>query len=340
MKDVLKSLSLFALLIILISCTDSTQVKTEFGLVLHGGAGSIYEGRYTAEQEKQFNDKIQEALNVGYEILKNNGTSVEAVTKVITILEDSPLFNAGKGAVLNSEGNVELDASIMSGKDLSVGAVARLSKIKNPILLANAVKDKSKHVFLVGDGAEIFAQEQGFAFVENEYFLTKERLDTFNKIKAEEKAKNQSLNYIKEEYKYGTVGCAALDKNGDLAAGTSTGGTMNKRYGRVGDVPVIGAGNYANNATCAISATGQGEYFIRGVVAHDISSMMEYGGMSLKEASNKVIYEKLKTLGGKGGVIGIDRSGNIVSPFNTDGMFRGFILDDGIPVINFYKEEK
>lgn len=339
MKDVIRSLFILTILLFLISCTESDQQKTEFGLVLHGGAGSIYKGRFTAEEEKIYEDKIKEALNAGYEILKNNGTSIEAVTKVITILEDSPLFNAGKGAVLNSEGKVELDASIMSGKDLTVGAVARLSKIKNPILLANAVKDKSKHVFLIGDGAEIFAEEQGFEFVENEYFLTPEKLESFNKIKAEEKAKEQSSIQRNEKFKYGTVGCAALDKDGNLAAGTSTGGIMNKRYGRVGDSPIIGAGTYANNTTCAISATGQGEYFIRGVVAHDISSLMEYKGMNLKEASKKVINEKLKTLGGKGGIIAIDRYGNIADPFNTEGMFRGYILDDGTPVVKFYKED-
>lgn len=339
MKGVIKFVLLLALVFLINSCTESNQIKTEFGLVLHGGAGSIYEGRFTEEEEKIYQQKIEEALKAGYEILNNNGTSVEAVTKVITILEDSPLFNAGKGAVLNSEGNVELDASIMSGKDLSVGSVARLSKIQNPILLANTVKDKSRHVFLVGDGAEKFASENGFAFVDNDYFLTKEKLDTYNKIKAEEKSKQQSSLTNNSEFKFGTVGCAALDKDGNLAAGTSTGGIMNKRYGRVGDSPIIGAGTYANNATCAISATGQGEYFIRGVVAHDISSMMEYGGLSLKEASKKVINEKLKTLGGKGGIIAIDRFGNIADPFNTEGMFRGYVLDDGKLIVKFYKED-
>ena len=227
----------------------------------------------------------------------------------------------------------------MSGKDLSVGSVAMLSKIQNPILLANTVKAKSRHVFLIGDGAEKFASENGFAFVDNDYFLTKEKLEKYNKIKAEEKSKQQSSLKNNSEFKFGTVGCAALDKDGNLAAGTSTGGIMNKRYGRVGDSPIIGAGTYANNATCAISATGQGEYFIRGVVSHDISSMMEYGGLSLKEASKKVINEKLKTLGGKGGIIAIDRFGNIADPFNTEGMFRGYVLDDGKLIVKFYKED-
>ncbi|MCB0730070.1 MAG: isoaspartyl peptidase/L-asparaginase, partial [Ignavibacteriae bacterium] len=277
--------------------------------------------------------KINEALKLGYEILENNGSAVDAVETVIRVLEDSPLFNAGKGAVLNDEGNAELDASIMSGKDLSAGGVASLKHIKNPITLARFVMEHSPHVLMFGDGAEKFADEFGLEKVDNSYFKTDRMLDEYNNLKNKDKASLEHKNK-----KYGTVGCAALDKNGNLAAGTSTGGMMGKKYGRVGDSPIIGAGTYANNKTCALSATGHGEFFIRNVVTHDISALMEYKGLTIKEAADQVINKKLKTQNALGGVIGLDKYGNVAMSYNTQGMFRGYRISGAEPVVKLYKD--
>ena len=308
---------------------DSSEKVIDYGLVIHGGAGYIYEGRYTEEEENAYKNKLEEALTLGYEILENSGSSVDAVETVIRVLEDSPLFNAGKGAVLNEEGNVELDASIMSGKDLNAGGVASLKHIKNPITLARFVMEHSPHVLLFGIGAEKFADEFGLQKVENSYFKTE--------AKIEEYEKSVSINKH-DNYKFGTVGCAALDKNGNLAAGTSTGGMAGKKFGRVGDSPIIGSGTYANNKTCALSATGHGEYFIRNVVTHDISALMEYSKYSLKEAADLVINDKLVKQEALGGIIGIDKNGNIITSFNTDGMFRGYVTNKSEPVVKLYKE--
>ena len=244
-------------------------------MVVHGGAGYIYEGRYTKEEENKYKEKLEEAINAWIRYFKYNGSAVDAVETVIRVLEDSPLFNSGKGAVFTEEGNVELDASIMDGKNINAGGVASLKHIKNPITLARFVMEHSPHVLMFGEGAEKFADEFGLEKVENSYFKTDERIKEFNKNK-----KTASLNY-ESENKFGTVGCAALDKEGNLAAGTSTGGMMGKKYGRVGDSPIIGAGTYANNNTCAISATGHGEFFIRNVVSYDISALMEYKGLNI-----------------------------------------------------------
>ncbi|MCP5063302.1 MAG: isoaspartyl peptidase/L-asparaginase [Ignavibacteriae bacterium] len=285
-------------------------------------------GKYSTEKENKYKNKLEEALKVGYEILNANGSSVDAVESVIRVLEDSPLFNSGKGAVLTELGDVELDASIMDGKNINAGGVADIKHIKNPITLARFVMEHSPHVLMFGSGAETFADEFGLQKVDNNYFKTEERINQFNK--------NITSAKIKDS-KFGTVGCVALDKNGNLAAGTSTGGMSGKKYGRVGDSPIIGAGTYANNNTCAISATGHGEYFIRNVVAYDISALMEYKNLSLKEASDQVIKYKLPKQNASGGIIGIDKNGNIVMPFNADGMFRGFIKEGEKSNVSIYK---
>ena len=308
----------------------SAENANDFAIVVHGGAGNIYEGRYSKEEEEAYKQKLSEALNVGYAILESNGSAVDVVESVIRVLEDSPLFNAGKGAVLNEDGNVELDASIMNGEDINAGGVAGIKHIKNPITLARFVMEHSPHVLLFGDGAEKFADSFGLQRVNNDYFKTEKRIEDFKKSKLQS-------SLIFNDYKFGTVGCVVLDQKGNLAAGTSTGGISGKKYGRVGDSPIIGAGTYANNKTCAISSTGQGEYFIRNVVAYDISALMEYGKYSLQEAADLVIKNKLVKQKAQGGVIGIDKKGNIVMSFNTDGMFRGFIRKDSKATIELYK---
>ena len=313
-----------------------------YRLVIHGGAGTILKSQMTPELEKQYRDKLLEALDTGYQILRRNGTSLDAVEHVIMMLEDDPLFNAGKGAVFTHEGTNELDASIMDGKTLKAGAVAAVKHIKNPIRLARLVMERSPHVMLVGDGAEAFAKTQGMELVSQEYFYTKKRWDQLQKALTEEKdsAGGTRRPYAPDssDRKHGTVGCVALDRMGNLAAGTSTGGTTNKRFGRVGDSPIIGAGTYANNATCAVSATGTGEYFIRSVVAHDISALMEYAGMPLGKAAETVVMEKLPNMHGDGGIIAIDNKGNIAMPFNTSGMYRAYIDNGGKPVVKIYRE--
>lgn len=313
--------------------SDSSKKVIDYGLVIHGGAGYIYEGRYSEEEENNYKNKLSEALTLGKDILESGGSAVDAVETVIRVLEDSPLFNAGKGAVLNEEGNAELDASIMSGKDLNAGGVASLKHIKNPITLARFVMEHSPNVLLFGEGAEKFADEFGLQKVNNSYFKTDDKVNEFNKSKNKDKAYLES-----SEDKFGTVGCAALDKAGNLAAGTSTGGIAGKKFGRVGDSPIIGAGTYANNKTCALSATGHGEYFIRNVVTHDISALMEYGKYSLREAADLVIKDKLVKQKALGGIIGIDKNGNIVMSFNTEGMFRGYVTNKSEPVVKLYKE--
>lgn len=330
---------LFEIFLVLVLLTSFSYTQnSKYGLIIHGGAGSIVKGKLTPELEKQYEAKLKEALLAGNEILKNNGSSLDAVTAAINVLEDSPLFNAGKGAVFNSKGKNELDASIMDGKTLNAGAVAGVMHIKNPISLARLVMEKSGHVMLTGKGAEEFAVSQGVSLIPEEYFYDERRWNDFQKVK--EREKQDSLKQhgnINVDNKFGTVGAAALDKHGNLAAGTSTGGMTNKKFGRIGDSPIIGAGTYANNNTCAVSCTGWGEYFIRSVAAYDISALMEYKGLSVKDASEQVI-NKIGKLGGTGGVIAIDKDGNIAMPFNTEGMFRAYIDDDGNAVVKMYKE--
>jgi L-asparaginase / beta-aspartyl-peptidase len=287
----------------------------DYVLVIHGGAGTLDRKQMTPQQETEYREKLDEALSAGEDILKSGGSSLQAVCAAIMIMEDSPLFNAGKGAVFTNQKRVELDASVMVGGTLNAGAVAGVTDIRNPILGAVAVMEKSPHVMLAGNGASQFAEEQGLEIVDNSYFHTQRRLD--------------AVTRQIEQQKNGTVGAVALDSKGNLAAGTSTGGMSNKKYGRIGDSPIIGAGTYANNKTCAVSATGHGEFFIRWVVAYDISALMEYSGLTLEEASDKVILEKLVEAGATGGVIAVDKSGNVAMPFNTSGMYRGYVKSTG-----------
>ncbi|MEM9686407.1 MAG: isoaspartyl peptidase/L-asparaginase [Bacteroidota bacterium] len=339
----------------LVNCKDQTAKTPEiavattentvpnFGIVIHGGAGTILKKNMTPELEAAYTAALKEAISVGHAILKDGGSSLDAVEKTITILEDSPLFNAGKGAVFTHEGKNELDASIMDGKTLNAGAVAGVTTVKNPIHLARAVMEKSEHVMLAGKGAELFAAAQGISLTAPSYFHTENRMKALERAKEREKVvldhddKTAFYTAVKDD-KFGTVGCVALDKSGNLAAGTSTGGMTNKRWGRVGDSPIIGAGTYASNNSCAVSSTGWGEFFIRGIVAYDIAAMMEYGGMSLQEAAKKVVQEKLITLGGSGGIIAIDGNGNIAMEFNTAGMYRATMDKDGTLSIGIYKE--
>lgn len=324
-----RNLSIIILFCLFLECINAQSKK--FGLVIHGGAGSITKSNMTSEKEAEYTQKLNEALNSGYEILNNGGSSLDAVVATINILEDSPLFNAGKGAVLNEKGSAELDASIMNGENLMAGSVAGVRHVKNPISLARFVMEKSPHVMMIGSGAEEFGKQFGVEMVDTSYFITEERRNQFIKAKEEQRK-------IDGDEKHGTVGCVALDKKGNLAAGTSTGGMMMKKFGRVGDSPIIGAGTYANNKTCAVSATGYGEFFIRLGVAKDISDLMEYKNLSLKESAEEVILKKLTGLGGTGGVIVLDKNGNIAMPFNTSGMFRGYYLNNEKPVVSFYKE--
>ena len=315
------------------------------GFVIHGGAGVIRRGDLSPEKEKEYRAKLEEAVMAGYKALQSGKTSLDAVQIAINLLEDSPLFNAGKGAVFTHDGKNELDSAIMNGKDLSAGAVAGLRHVKNPINLARAVMEKSPHVMMVGDGAEQFAKEQNIELVPEKYFFTQERWDALQNILKQEREKTakegkkvSQIDLREEPYnKFGTVGAVALDKDGNLAAGTSTGGMTNKKYGRVGDAPIIGAGTYADNNTCAVSATGWGEFFIRLGVARDISAMMEYRAMPIQQAVDAVIQQKLQKAGGDGGVIAIDKFGNIGVSFNSEGMYRAYVDGSGKPVVEIYK---
>jgi len=315
-----------------------------FGIVIHGGAGTILKENMSDSLEAAYKQILEIAIKKGFTILENGGTSLEAIAKTINVMEDSPLFNAGKGAVFTHEGTNELDASVMDGSNLDAGAVSGVKKIKNPIDLAIKVMTDSPHVMLSGEGAEQFALEQGFEFMDPSYFYTESRFQSLQKIKDAEKsssthdAKSAFVDPYLKDYKFGTVGAAALDKHGNLAAGTSTGGMTNKKWNRIGDAPIIGAGTYANNATCAVSSTGWGEFFIRAVVAHDISALMEYKGLSLNEAAKEVIQKKVPALGGDGGIIAIDKDGNMVMEFNTEGMYRASMNAKGELVIAIYKD--
>lgn len=324
-------------------CKNSLKTEENFGLVIHGGAGTILKENMSDSLETAYKEKLKEAISVGYEILKNGGSSLEAVTHTINVMEDSPLFNAGKGAVFTHEGSNELDASIMDGKTLNAGAIAGVKHIKNPINLAKDVMLKSEHVMLYGAGAEEFAQTLGYKMMDTSYFYTKNRYESLQKVLEKEKSNIDKKISFEDPFiknsKFGTVGCAALDKHGNLAAGTSTGGMTNKRWNRIGDAPIIGAGTYANNATCAVSSTGWGEYFIRSVVAYDISALMEYKGLSLQEAAKEVIQKKVPKLGGDGGIVAIDKDGNVAMEFNTAGMYRATMNSKGELIIKIYKEE-
>jgi len=306
----------------------SFSQKPDYVLVVHGGAGAMSRENMTEERIVLAKAGLQQALDAGEEILMNGGTSLDAVEAAVRLLEDHPLFNAGRGAVFNAEGKIELDASIMDGSTLKAGAVAGVRTVKNPISLARKVMEASPHVLLIGQGAEVFAKEQGIEIVDSSWFFTEHRWNEYLRIRER----------IDNEGREGTVGAVALDKHGNLAAATSTGGMVMKRFGRVGDSPIIGAGTYANNATCAVSATGHGEYFIRNVVSYDISALMLYKQMGLEEAANHVVMDKLVKQNGKGGVIAVDKDGNIAMPFNTNGMFRGFVNSTSETSVMIFRE--
>ncbi|HEY0944515.1 MAG TPA: isoaspartyl peptidase/L-asparaginase [Opitutaceae bacterium] len=351
----------FAALAAATAAPDSAAMQKTYGLVIHGGAGVILRKDMTPELEAQYRAKLQESLDAGYAVLDRGGPALDAVVAAIKVLEDSPLFNAGHGAVLNADGLCELDASIMEGRTRAAGAVAGVQHIRNPITLARDVMEKSEHVMLAGKGAERFAEKLGYELVPNEYFQTERRRKQLERAKALEskggdldKARQSQqervsfitvddnddagLDPLVTERKFGTVGCVALDQHGNLAAGTSTGGMTNKKFGRVGDSPIIGAGTYADNGTCALSATGHGEFFIRTAVGKDVSAQMEYAGRSLSAAAQTTIT-KVGALGGTGGVIAIDAHGNITMPFNTPGMYRGFKKSNGDNAVALYGDE-
>ncbi|WP_153800290.1 isoaspartyl peptidase/L-asparaginase family protein [Foetidibacter luteolus] len=337
---------LFALLSFTTSCVAQQQTKPV--LVIHGGAGTILKSNMTPEKEKAYRQALDEALAAGYAVLTKGGAALDAVEAAIKVLEDNPLFNAGKGAVFTNEGKNEMDASVMDGKTLKAGAVAGVTTIRNPITAARAVMDKSEHVMMAGPGAEKFAAQQGCVIVDPSYFFTQDRWDALQRVKAEDSTKTR-LDHdgakpgasIKQpgnrDSKYGTVGCVALDVHGNLAAGTSTGGMTNKKFGRIGDSPVIGAGTYADNNTCAVSCTGWGEFFIRLVMAKSVSDRMELAHESLDKAATEMIMHKLGQLGGDGGLIAVDRDGNISMPFNTEGMYRAYINADGKKEVLIYR---
>lgn len=308
----MKTKLLFPFFLFLFCLMTNAQTTGKYVLVIHGGAGGVDESMPDSLKQ-EYLSSLNKALEIGEQILANNGTSIDAVEKVINYFEDNPLFNAGKGSVLTTEGKAEMDAAIMSGKDLSCGSVTGIKRIKNPVSLARAVMEKSKHVFLAGEGAEKFAKEVGFKSVNPKYFIVENRYETW-------------LKEIKKKKK-GTVGAVALDKNGNLAAATSTGGMSMKKPGRVGDAPIIGAGTYANNKTCAISCTGWGEKFIKNTVAFNVSAMMEYKNMNLRDAVSEMINNRLSS--DDGGVIAVDKDGNFTLQYNTKSMLRGYVTSDG-----------
>lgn len=318
------------------------SARPAYALAIHGGAGTINRADMSPEKEAAYRAALDSALTVGEEVLKSGGSALDAVSRTIVFLEDNPLFNAGRGAVFTHEGKNELDASIMDGRDQRAGAVGSVMTVKNPILLARAVMEKSPHVMLTGRGAEQFAVENGLEIVDPKWFYTEERWQALQKILAEEKAqipaKTGMLQHRNPDGKFGTVGCAALDQQGNLAAGTSTGGMTNKRWNRLGDAPVIGAGTYASNDACAVSCTGHGEYFIRYAVAHDVWALMAYKGLRLSEATALVVNQKLVEKGGEGGLIAVDKDGNIALPFNSNGMYRGYAKPGGERKVMIWQE--
>lgn len=318
-----------------------TPKEIPFAIVIHGGAGTIKKENMTPEQEVAYREKLQEALDTGYQILESGGSALDAVQRTINVMEDSPLFNSGKGAVYNSAGEHELDASIMDGKTLNCGAVAGVKHIKNPINAARIVMDSTRHVFMAGQGAEDFAKLHGIELVDNHYFDTEKRYEQLLQAQKREKVTldHTSMNTkeLIDDHKYGTVGAVAIDKNGNIAAATSTGGMTNKKYGRIGDSPIIGAGTYANNKSCGVSATGTGEYFIRTLATHSTSDLMLYKELPLKQSLDTVIGQ-IGDLGGDGGLIALDKDANIAWSFNTEGMYRGYKKSTGENVVKFYEE--
>jgi len=308
---------------------------SRFSIAIHGGAGTLVKGLMTSELEVDYKKALDVALEAGYEVLKQGGRSLDAVEVSVKHLEDTPLFNAGKGSVFTAEGTHEMDAAIMDGKELQAGAVSLITGIRNPVALARDVMEKSDHVFLAGEGAMQFAESNGYSFEKDEYFYDEVRYRQWQGIKDSDKF--QLDHSVKKEGKFGTVGAVACDANGNLAAATSTGGMTNKKWGRVGDSPMIGIGNYANNKTCAVSCTGSGEFFIRGVVAYDVSCLMEYKGLTLEAATSEVIHKRILDIGGDGGLIAVDAQCNISMTFNTEGMYRASKTSEGQKGIAIYK---
>lgn len=307
----------------------------KISIAIHGGAGTILRSEMSAEKEMAYKEALQEALDAGYTVLEKGGTALDAVEQAVVSLENCPLFNAAKGSVFNALGGHEMDASIMEGKTKLAGAVCGVHNIKNPVALARQVMQQTEHVLLMGEGAMDFAATIGFPFIDDDYFYDDYRYNQWLKIKDSEKFQLDHSD-IKDK-KFGTVGAVALDIHGNIAAATSTGGMTNKKFGRVGDSPIIGAGTYANNLTCAVSCTGSGEYFLRGVVAYDVSCLMEYKGMSLEDACNEVIHHRLQSIGGDGGLIAADANGNITLAFNTEGMYRAAKNNTGYEEVSIYK---
>lgn len=339
----LKKLSLILLLCVAGSAFAQDN-SAKYVMVMHGGAGTILKKNMTAEKESAYRAAMTQALQTGYDAIKAGKSSLDAIELAIHVLEDSPLFNAGKGAVFTHDGKNEMDAAIMDGKTLKAGAIAGVTVIRNPISAARAVMEKSEHVMMSGKGAEDFAKQVGLTIVDPSYFYTEDRWrglqealkqDSMKAVLDHDK-KSFRLGTVNPDFKFGTVGAVALDKSGNLAAGTSTGGMTNKRYGRIGDAPIIGAGTYANNATAGISGTGWGEFYIRTVLAHDLSAMMEYQKLSVLDASKKVI-EKMGKLGGDGGLIALDKEGHVAMEFNTAGMYRGTVTAAGKIEVQIYK---
>lgn len=301
---------------------SETVQRAEYAIALHGGAGAVSRKNMLPEMEKEYRDALEQALQVGERILQSGGNALDAVTETVVFLEDHPLFNAGRGAVFTYDGHNELDASIMRGSDQAAGAVGGLRRIKNPIRLARRVMENSPHVLLMGEGAEQFARDQGMDTIDPRWFYTEQRWQSLQKMKAQ--ADKTGMLDTRSPLRFGTVGCVALDKNGRLAAATSTGGMTAKRWNRIGDSPIIGAGTYADDAVCAVSCTGHGEFFIRYAVAHDLWAAMAYRNMPLEDAAKWIVNQKLVEKGGEGGLIAVDKQGNIAMPFNSDGMYRAF----------------
>ncbi len=304
-------------------------------IAIHGGAGTIPKGSLNPEQELAYRQALNNALQKGYALLEAGASALDAVEAAVRELEDTPLFNAGRGAVFTAEGTHELDASIMDGQTLEAGAVSMVRGVRNPVSLARLVMERSGHVFLAGAGAETFARAQGCTFESEDYFYDEFRYQQWLSVRGTEHT--QLDHSVKKDEKFGTVGAVALDQHGNIAAATSTGGMTNKKFGRVGDSPMIGAGNYANNSTCAVSCTGSGEFFIRAVVAYDVSCLMEYKGLSLADACQEVVHKRLLDIGGDGGLIAVDPQGNICLSFNTEGMYRGAKSSDGTDFVAIYQ---
>lgn len=323
----MKNITLAISILLMFASNLAIGQQSNYVLVIHGGAGSITSSRYNPDKQALYEQRLKEALAVGEKVLKDGGSALDAVVAAVQLMEACPLFNSGKGAVFNAEGKNELDASIMDGKTMKAGAIAGVTTIKSPIGAARRVMDSSAHVMLAGSGAEVFAREQGLELVDPSYFYTEESWQEYLKVKAK----------METDGRKGTVGAVALDKQGNLAAATSTGGMVYKKYGRIGDSPVIGAGTYANNESCAVSCTGHGEFFIRNVVAYDVSARMLYLGETLEQSAEYIMNKKLKSQGADGGLIAVDKDGNVSMPFNTPGMFRGYVKSDGETKVLMFK---